>query len=47
MTTEELDYLKKIAENSAIKNDPKVIKGIISSLGTAGLFLEKRKDLAN
>jgi ribosomal protein L12E/L44/L45/RPP1/RPP2 len=32
MTPAEKDYLKKIAENSAIKNDPKTIKAIISAL---------------
>jgi hypothetical protein len=47
MTQVEKDALKKIAENSAIKNDPKTIKAIIWALGKADLFLEKRKDLAN
>ncbi|MFZ2151093.1 MAG: hypothetical protein WAZ12_02260 [Candidatus Absconditicoccaceae bacterium] len=47
MTQAEKDSLQKIAENSAIKNDPKTIKAIIGALGKANLFLEKRKDLAN
>ena len=46
MTDKERDSLKSIAEKSAIKNDPKTIKWIINALGTAGSFLEKRKDLA-
>lgn len=47
MTQIEKDYLKKIAENSAIKNDPKTINAIIWALGKADWFLDKRKDLAN
>jgi len=46
MTPAEKDYLKKIAENSAIKNDPKTIKAIISALEKSDWFLDKRKDLA-
>lgn len=47
MTQVEQDALKKIAEDSAIKNNPQTIKAIISSLEKAQWFLEKRKDLAN
>ena len=47
MTQAEKDYLQNIAENSAIKNDPKTIKSIITALSKADLFLDKRKDLAN
>lgn len=47
MTQIEKDALKKIAENSAIKNDPKTINAIIWALGKADWFLDKRKDLAN
>jgi hypothetical protein len=46
MTPEQKEYLKQIASDTAIKNDPQTINAMIASFKTASVFLETRKDLA-
>lgn len=46
MDENEKNYLKQIAENSKLKNDPETIKWIIKSLNSASKLIEKRSDLS-
>lgn len=46
MTETEKNYLKQIAENSKLKNDPETIKWIIKSLDSASKLIDKRSDLS-